>query len=118
MRHLPLFLALLIGQAALAAAPCDPSGGTPAVDFCAQQDYEAADRALNAQYKKTRARLPAAAKGKLLAEQRAWIKARDPACTARLKNEEGGTIWTSMFSECQAEATRERTAQLRNWEKK
>ena len=91
---------------------------THAINACAQQDYEAADRALNVEYRKTRARLPALAQAVLLAEQRAWLKARDPDCQQALESEEGGSIWTSLYTHCLAEATRERTAQLRTWKRK
>ena len=49
------------------------------------------------------------------AAQRAWLKARDPACRLLLKEDEGYTIWPSEFDNCRAEASRERTAQLRTW---
>jgi uncharacterized protein YecT (DUF1311 family) len=118
MRHLPVLFALVLGSSAIAADNCASQSSTPAINACAQQDYEAADRALNAEYAKTRARLPAAAKAKLLAEQRTWLKARDPDCKKELENEQGGTIWTSLYLACQAEATRERTQQLRTWKAK
>jgi uncharacterized protein YecT (DUF1311 family) len=115
MRYFSVLLAVALGSPAIAADKCDSQGSTHAINACAQQDYEAADRVLNAEYKKTRARLPAAARAKLLVEQRAWVKARDPRCKEELESEQGGTIWASMYLECQAEATRERTLQLRKW---
>jgi uncharacterized protein YecT (DUF1311 family) len=115
MRYFSVLFALTLGSPALAADNCASQSSTHAINACAQQDYEAADRALNAEYAKLRARLPAAAKAGLLAEQRAWLKARDPNCRKELESEQGGTIWTSMYLACQAEATRERTQQLRKW---
>lgn len=115
MRYFSVLFVVLVGQSALAADKCGSQGSTHAINACAQQDYEAADRALNAEYLKTRARLPAPAKAKLLAEQRAWVKARDPNCKEELESEQGGTIWTSMYLGCLAQATRERTLQLRKW---
>ena len=123
MRCLAIFLALLVGHAALAIArpqppDCGHTHSTPELNECEHKLYEAADRELNSEYKKTRARLPAAAQARLLAEQRAWIKNRDPKCRKELQGEDGGTIWTSLYSICQADATRERTLQLRSWQAK
>ena len=123
MRQLFILLALLTGQAALAndklaSEKCPSQSSTHAINACAQQDYDAADRALNAAYKKARATLVATEKAALLAEQRAWLKARDPRCKQAFESEEGGSIWTSLYTTCLADATRERTAQLRNWKKK
>ncbi len=123
MRHLLMLLALLTSQPSLAndknaSAKCVAPDSTHAINACAQQDYDAADRALNVEYKKTRARLPAPAQAELLVEQRAWLKARDPNCKRTFESEEGGSIWTSLYTNCLADATRERTAQLRNWKRK
>ena len=120
MRYLAIFLALLVGHQALAAngpkAPnCGDTHSTPELNACEHKLYEAADRVLNSEYKKTRARLPPAAQERLLEEQRAWIKNRDPRCREELRGEEGGTIWTSLYTICLADATRERTRALRTW---
>ena len=120
MRHSFILLALLAGPPALAGEhfsprQCASQSSTPVINACAQQDYDAADRNLNAEYKKLRTRLPSASRATLLDQQRAWLKARDPRCKAALESEEGGTIWTSMYTTCLADATRERTYQLRHW---
>lgn len=115
-----LFLTLLVSQTAAAAAnppgpDCGNTHSTPELNDCERKLYEAADRALNSEYKNTRARLSPPARAKLLQDQRAWVKQRDPTCKADLTGEEGGTIWKSLYSICLAEATRERTQKLRTW---
>ena len=115
MRSLSILFAMTLALPALAAADCGRQTSTHAINACAQQEFDVADHALNAEYKKLRARLAAPDKERLLAEQRAWIKGRDPQCREDLEADQGGTIWTSLYLECQAQATRDRTAQLRHW---
>jgi uncharacterized protein YecT (DUF1311 family) len=120
---LAIILTLLVGNPALAAAnpqppSCATTHSTPELNACEHKHFEAADRVLNSEYKKTRARLPASAQAQLLEEQRAWLKGRDLACKEALQSEEGGTIWTSLYTICRADATRARTKQLRSWQAK
>lgn len=94
------------------------------LNYCAEKDYEAADKALNAIWKTARA--AAAAKDKdldavsrgaeaaLLKAQRAWIDYRDAACDTESFSVRGGTAETMVLFGCKAELTRTRTGQLKN----
>lgn len=94
---------------------CDLNGSTPEINACAIQDFENADRTLNSEYTRLRRSLTASEQTKLQKEQRVWLKSRDVECEALLKGDEGGSIWTSEFYTCIAEATRNRVDSLRTW---
>ncbi len=91
--------------------------------MCAQAAYEAADRALNADYKKTReymrtfdADLPARLKGAekaLLTAQRIWIKYRDAQCSLEGFTARGGTMEGLLITSCLEAMTRSRSESLR-----
>ena len=128
-------LALLVacGCVLLVDAP-DSSGEEPGLDcadpqtqlaltMCAGQEFEKADKALNAQYKITREamrRRDAAAdeqfKGAeeaLVKAQRAWIAYRDAHCVVEGFEARGGTMEPMVFVQCQAEVTGRRTDELK-----
>lgn len=116
LRGLPALLLLTASVAYGGEMPhCNPEGSGPEINACAREDSARADRELNRIYKALKARLAVGDRARLVADQRAWLKARDPACRLLLKADEGYTIWPSEFDNCRAEASRERTAQLRAW---
>lgn len=90
--------------------------------YCAEQDYLAADKALNAQWKLTKKlvvdfdrQLDANARGAeeaLMKAQRAWIAYRDGQCEAAGFAAHGGSMEPMLIYACQAELTTARTAEL------
>lgn len=96
------------------------------MNYCAGKEYEAADAALNAQYKLTVAALKLRDKDidrsydsqpthydTLLAAQRAWITYRDQHCLSESFAARGGSMAPMLHSGCMARLTRERTAELK-----
>jgi uncharacterized protein YecT (DUF1311 family) len=93
------------------------------MNSCSDQDYQAADAELNAQYKKTRAAMLEVDKGldaslrgaekALLAGQRAWIDYRDGECEAEGFQARGGSMEPMLVSGCKATLTRARTKELK-----
>ncbi|WP_137131732.1 lysozyme inhibitor LprI family protein [Rhizobium sp. FY34] len=91
--------------------------------YCAEQDYLAADKALNAQWKLTKKivvdwdkQLEANARGAeeaLMKGQRAWITYRDGQCEAAGFAARGGTMEPMLIYACQAEMTTSRTEELK-----
>ena len=89
---------------------------------CAHADWEAADRALNAEYKRARAflkrierDLPTDMRGgadSLRDAQRAWITFRDKACAAEAALFRGGSMEPFLYASCRARLTRQRTQDL------
>lgn len=91
---------------------------------CAVNDFDAADKALNAQWKRTRAamvetdaNLDADQKGAekaLLKGQRAWIDYRDGQCEAEGFSARGGTLEPMLVASCKAHLTDLRTKELKS----
>jgi len=91
--------------------------------ICAGQDYEKADKQLNAEYQKVRKQLAERDKtadesGKgaseaLIAAQRAWVAFRDANCDAFGFQARGGTMEPMLVSSCLADMSRKRADELR-----
>ena len=85
-----------------------------AMNRCAGESYERADKALNAQWAKVLEAYgdDAEAKKLLLDGQRAWLTYRDTQCALAAFDSRGGSIWPLINSGCLADLTRKRTAEL------
>ncbi|MBA4612856.1 DUF1311 domain-containing protein [Stappia taiwanensis] len=91
--------------------------------YCAELDWQAADKKLNAAYatamaamRQTDSYLDGSMKGAadaLKAAQRAWIPFRDKACASYGFLARGGTMEPMLIYQCRADLTRERTADLK-----
>ena len=97
----------------------DCSGDMPQLEInqCLMRDYEDADAALNAVYKKLVAAVEKnsdkKAKDLLVKSQRAWIPFRDGECAYVADAMRGGSAYNMLYYGCLADMTRERTTQLR-----
>ena len=116
----------------LAASPpaepqwnCEKPVAQQEMNYCAGQDYEKADAALNAQWKKTAAEMKQRDADldrtydkrpgyfdTLLQAQRAWLKYRDAHCASEGYLFRGGSMEPLMVSTCKTALTEERTKQL------
>jgi uncharacterized protein YecT (DUF1311 family) len=93
---------------------------------CEQMRQEGADKALNVQYKKTRAAMVAldadldgetkGAEKALVIAQRAWIAYRDAQCEAEGFQARGGTMEPMLVAGCIANVTDARTKELKTLE--
>ncbi|MBB5572685.1 MULTISPECIES: lysozyme inhibitor LprI family protein [Rhizobium] len=93
------------------------------MNICAQRDYDKADKALNEQYKKTRAAMVATdadleddqkgAEKALVKAQRAWVDYRDGQCEAEGFEARGGTMEPMLVTGCKATLTEQRTKELK-----
>jgi uncharacterized protein YecT (DUF1311 family) len=127
-------LAFVLCVAAVLAAGAVHADNDPPVDcknalaqvdmnICADRDYQAADKELNVQYKKTRAAMTAwdsdlednlkGAEKALIKAQRAWVDYRDGECEAEGFSARGGTMEPMLVSNCLATVTRQRTRELK-----
>jgi len=108
---------------------CDEPMTQRAMNWCAHQDYLAADRLLNAQWPKTANAMkqrdadwdfPGDERpgffATLLEAQRAWLRFRDAHCTAEGYLYRGGSIEPLIVSTCKTELTETRTEQLHQLE--
>ncbi|WP_156379815.1 MULTISPECIES: lysozyme inhibitor LprI family protein [unclassified Rhizobium] len=121
-----LFLAATPAAAAGADEPdCNNATTQSDMTLCAQMDYDTADAALNAAYRKTLARAQAADKDladlgddmvgavdALKTAQRAWIAYRDGQCALAGFEARGGTMEPMLVAGCLAELTTKRTEEL------
>jgi uncharacterized protein YecT (DUF1311 family) len=93
------------------------------MNICSQRDYDKADKALNEQYKKTRAAMVAidsdldadlkGAEKALVKAQRAWVDYRDGECEAEGFQARGGSMEPMLVSGCKATLTVQRTKELK-----
>lgn len=115
------FLILCSFSAFADTVKCNAESNQMELNACAQQDFEAADKALNQTYK---ALVKAYAEDKLFLKnlktaQRAWIAFRDAELEARFTCADGdlrscwGTMYAQTFMSRKAELTQARTAQLK-----
>lgn len=114
MRSSLLIVALCALSAPLVAysANCGDLPTQSAMNQCAQNEYQAADKALNTRYRAYRGRLDAPLKARLTAVQRAWIQFRDLSCDFESAGVEGGSVSPFIRSSCLADMTRARTRQI------
>lgn len=130
MRMALSVLTFVIGSAgfgtAYAVGPkldCNNAQTQAEMNQCAGNDLANADKALNAQWKLTRAamvetdaNLDAAQKGAekaLMKAQRAWIDYRDGQCEAEGFSVRGGSMEPMMVASCKARLTDLRTKELK-----
>ncbi|MEO0542417.1 MAG: lysozyme inhibitor LprI family protein [Pseudomonadota bacterium] len=106
---------------------CGDAGNLPqqGMNYCAYQDWQTADRALNALWpqvkswakvtdENTREWQPqyAIAEESLLKAQRAWIDYRDGHCESEGMKYAGGSIQPLIVNSCKADLTRKRNEEL------
>lgn len=131
-----LFIPLLLQAAPMPEAPPVPEWNCKdplyqqEMNWCAGQDYFAADAELNTQWKITVAAMKAsdaefAADGSgeydkrqsyfenLLEAQRGWLRYRDGQCMLEGYGARGGSMESMLVSGCKARLTRQRTQELR-----
>ena len=106
------------------ALDCENAMTQSAMTMCAAQDYDAADAALNVQWKKTAALMKAQDASfdyddnrpgyfdSLLASQRAWLQYRDAHCRLVGYDGRGGSIEPMLVNGCLERVTQYRTSQL------
>jgi len=102
---------------------CKDPGPQMEFTLCAQQDYERADKALNAQYALTRKEAKKRdveggegyneSEKTLIAAQRAWVAYRDAHCEAYSYQVNGGSMQPQVMADCEADLTRKRTEELK-----
>ncbi|MVA80872.1 DUF1311 domain-containing protein [Agrobacterium vitis] len=119
-----LALLSLSGSVLAQARDCRDPQTQSDMTACAVQDFDAADKAMNAQWKITRkafveqdATLDDDLKGAekaLLKAQRAWIDYRDGQCEAQGFYVRGGTMEPMEVAACKAAMTKTRTKELKS----
>jgi uncharacterized protein YecT (DUF1311 family) len=120
-------LALMVaGGASAEEIDCKSPTTQTDMTLCERARQDDADKALNVQYKKTRAAMIAVdkdldgdmkgAEKALVAAQRAWIAYRDAECEAAGFQARGGTMEPMLVAGCIANVTDVRTKELKTLE--
>lgn len=107
-----LLLLTVPAQAGDRNVDCNNATNQNDMNYCAEEDFNKADKALNAAYKTAMADMDAAMKAKLKAAQRAWVAFRDAECDYESMSEEGGSMQPMVYSGCRARLTKDRTQDL------
>ena len=114
--------ALLAGVVAVAATPfaraeCDSGLPQQGLNDCAHREFDAADAARNAAYRRIVARLAGQTEARqlLTKAQRAWVAFRDAECGFSASGVQGGSIQPMIVSMCQTDLTKARTEALRRY---
>jgi uncharacterized protein YecT (DUF1311 family) len=110
MRLFATIALLLLASTAARADDCDKAVVQTDINRCAQARYETADKELNAAWRA----LPDVKKTSLRGEERAWIARRDADCKAEAAENEGGSIYPTVYFGCMEQKTRERMKALRS----
>jgi len=99
-------------------------GGTPEIEYCANREFEKADKKLNATYTQVVAQIKANpstnSMGKpmlsqLIKAQRLWVSFRDAECDSHYTYYIDGTIRGLMYVSCKTELTEQREKNLRSF---
>ncbi|MCW1248268.1 lysozyme inhibitor LprI family protein [Pseudomonas sp. SAICEU22] len=88
-----------------------------AMNQCAAQENEAADKELNTLYKQITARLKGNAEAKqlLVKAQRAWMGFRDAECRFSASGVEGGSVYPMIHNDCVTAVTKARVQRFKNY---
>lgn len=122
-----LFLSASVTRAQEDQIDCQNAMTQAEMNMCANKDYEAADKELNAVYKKAMASMKATdtelvdidtnlvgAVEALKNAQRAWIGYRDGQCELAGFEARGGSMEPMLVSGCLADLTKKRTDELKD----
>lgn len=111
--------ALLAGVVTAAMTPgaraaCDAGLPQQGLNDCAHREFESADTALNAAYRRIVVRLAGQTETRQLLSkaQRAWLAFRDAECGFSASGVQGGSIQPMIVSLCQTDLTKARTEAL------
>ena len=123
---LPFVVVTVSALPALAQQPkvnCKKAETQMEMTYCAEQDFNAADKALNTQYQAARratkkwdkdaATEQPASDAALVKAQRAWVAYRDAQCESYGYQSHGGSMEPQLIYDCSADLTRKRTTELK-----
>ena len=123
MRPMPWIVAVaalvagfaMAGPASAVPPKCNEQSNQMQLDMCADQEFKAADTALNRAYTEIQKRLADDADGKkrLTVAQKAWIGFRDAECDFQTFNSRDGSIYPMIVSECLTAMTKKRAEELK-----
>jgi uncharacterized protein YecT (DUF1311 family) len=105
-------LILFAGARADDKIDCDNAMNQNDMNICASQDFDRSDAKLNKVYKALVAKLEGKEIDQLKEAQRAWLTYRDAECRYTVRQNEGGSIYPTVWFGCLTQQTETRTKQL------
>jgi uncharacterized protein YecT (DUF1311 family) len=84
------------------------------LDYCADRNFQAQDKKLNAVYQALLAGYDPKGKVLLKTAERNWLAYRDSECTLETAGSEGGSIQPMEYSLCLADKTKDRIRELQH----
>lgn len=114
-----VLLALLSGanrgaQSGDQGTDCSKAQAQADLNDCANRDFEAEDKKLNAVYRKLMAGLDAETQALLKTAEKNWLAFRDSECEFETAGSEGGSIRPMEESNCLTEKTKARIKELQS----
>jgi len=122
-----VILLFTVAASAMVTPKCSGAVGTLEVNRCVAREFDAADRALNVQWKISLAAMkrrdagiqdprstPPSYTQALISAQRAWLQFRDSNCRVWGYRVRGGTAQPGREMACEIEMTLERIRELRD----
>ncbi len=98
------------------AIDCKAAKTQMAMNYCAYQDFKAADAELNQVYRQLRKSYKGMAQDRQLVDaQLVWIKFRDADCKFSADRFKGGSIAPLIYSGCQTNLTKQRIESLKTY---
>jgi uncharacterized protein YecT (DUF1311 family) len=99
------------------AQQCSDNSSQTELNQCAAEQFEAADKQLNADFRQIQKRLgkDADTKALLVEAQRAWISFRDAECTFQTSGAAQGSIFPLLYANCKTALTTDRVRQLKSY---
>jgi uncharacterized protein YecT (DUF1311 family) len=94
---------------------CKTTRSTLEKTWCANQEFQAAEKNLDRVYQKLEAGLNSRQHDRLTAAQNSWIKFRQDSCNYEAGRFEGGTLAPSVSTYCKARLTQERVKDLERY---
>jgi uncharacterized protein YecT (DUF1311 family) len=111
---LALGLLLLQLSAAVALADnCDNAISQTDMDVCAGQQFDAADKALNATYAKLMKSISPAGQTSLRSAQRAWLAYRDKQCAFNVLARADASVYPMVMAICRTALTNQQNNELK-----
>jgi uncharacterized protein YecT (DUF1311 family) len=94
------------------ATDCSRAQAQVEMNYCADRDFNAEDKKLNALYRKLMASLDAQTQTLLRTAEKNWLGFRDSECEFETAGSEGGSIRPMEESNCLTEKTKARIKEL------
>ncbi|AZD49704.1 lysozyme inhibitor LprI family protein [Pseudomonas chlororaphis] len=114
-----IFLALmpLLLTPLAQAADCANATTQAAMNQCAAEQHQAADKELNTLYQRITQRLKDNPDGKklLVSAQRAWVAFRDAECGFAASGVAGGSVYPLIYSNCTTDLTKARVEAFKTY---